>query len=284
MGERSPCAQCGGPIPSHKYSSAIYCSGGCQYEARKERKRLPPESIECKKCGGPIPSTRRSDAAYCGKRCRWAAEKLRHRRREEGPRRCPICHTEVFWKTYCSKPCYLVHRRAEAKAAYRREVYGDPTITPENMSKDPYKRAKAKGFRSGLEVQIAEQLKGIGQPFDYEPFRVPYVQPEKQRRFVPDFVLTNGIIIEAKGRWETKDRQKFLMIKDSWPDLDIRFVFSRSASTISKRSKTTYADYCRTNGWQYADKEIPLSWIRAPKNTDSIAAIREILKDRINQK
>src|SRR5690625_420020 len=139
-------------------------------------------------------------------------------------------------------------------------------------------------FRSGLERRIAAQLQRLGVGFDYEPFQIPYIQPEKQRRYLLDFVLPNGIVIEAKGRWETADRQKFIMIRDTWPDLDLRFVFSRSATTISKTSKTTYGDYCESKGWLYADKEIPLSWIQEPPNEKSIATIRETLTAPINAK
>lgn len=132
-------------------------------------------------------------------------------------------------------------------------------------------------FRSGLERSIAGDLQRQGVGFDYESFKIPYVQPLKVRHYLPDFILPNGIIVEAKGRWETADRQKFLMIQDTYPSLDIRFVFSRSASTISKRSKTTYAKYCRSNGWPFADKAIPLAWIKEPKNMASIRTIRRIL-------
>jgi hypothetical protein len=139
-------------------------------------------------------------------------------------------------------------------------------------------------FRSGLERRIAGNLQRVGAKYDYEAFKVPYTQPVKQRLYLIDFILPNGIIIEAKGRWESADRQKFVMIKDSWPDLDIRFVFSRSASTISKTSKTTYADYCESHGWLYADGAIPFEWISAPPNEKSIAAIRTILRAPVNQR
>ena len=46
------------------------------------------------------------------------------------------------------------------------------------------------------------------------------------------------------------------------PELDIRFVFSSSRARISKTSATTYADWCRKHGFQFADKSIPLEWIK----------------------
>jgi hypothetical protein len=53
-----------------------------------------------------------------------------------------------------------------------------------------------------------------------------------------------------------------LLIKEQHPELDIRFVFSNSKTRISKQSKTTYADWCRTKGFQFADKKIPQEWLK----------------------
>jgi hypothetical protein len=71
--------------------------------------------------------------------------------------------------------------------------------------------------------------------------RFPYITPATPHKYCPDFRLPNGIYIETKGRFETADRKKHLLIKEQHPELDIRFVFTRSKSTISKTSKTTYA-------------------------------------------
>lgn len=136
---------------------------------------------------------------------------------------------------------------------------------------------KKRSYRSGLERRIAQQLKTEGIGFKYEPFKIPFVQPLKLRTYTPDFVFPNGVIVEAKGRWETADRQKFIMVTDTYPDLDIRFVFSNANSRLSKRSKTTYAKYCRDHGWKYASKAIPFSWLTEPKNETSIEAIKMIL-------
>lgn len=138
-------------------------------------------------------------------------------------------------------------------------------------------------FRSGLERRIARQLEGEGVGFDYESFKIPFIQPQKLRRYTPDFILPSAIIIEAKGRWSTKDRQKFQMISETYPDLDVRFVFSRSSQTISKRSSTTYADYCESNGWLFAEKRVPLAWLEEPLNEASARTINRILKAKINQ-
>lgn len=132
------------------------------------------------------------------------------------------------------------------------------------------------GFRSGLEEKIASDLtlKGVG--FTYEELKVPFTKPAKPCKYNPDFVLDNGIIIESKGRFLTEDRQKQLLVKQQHPDLDLRFVFSNSKARISKRSQTTYADWCIKGGFQYADKTIPDAWLKESPNKKSQAAIKKL--------
>lgn len=117
-------------------------------------------------------------------------------------------------------------------------------------------------FRSGLEEHVADQLDQLGVAFEYETLVIKFTRPEKMHRYTPDFILPNGIIIETKGRFLTKDRQKHLLVKKQHPDLDIRFVFSNPNQKISKTSKTTYAKWCNTNGFEYAKQTIPTTWLK----------------------
>lgn len=121
--------------------------------------------------------------------------------------------------------------------------------------------AKKLGFRSGLEVKVAEQLKGSGVEAEYETTKIKYVVPESVHTYTPDFVLPNGIIVETKGRFVVADRKKHLLIQKQHPDKDIRFVFTNSNNKISKGSKTSYADWCRKNGFIFADKKVPDEWL-----------------------
>lgn len=133
------------------------------------------------------------------------------------------------------------------------------------------------GFRSGLEGNISNQLRAANCQYFYEEFNIPWTLL-KYCTYTPDWLLHNGIIVEGKGRFVTADRQKHLIIKEQYPDLDIRFVFSRSKSPISKGSKTTYAKWCADKGpFPYADKLIPQAWMNEPPNAASLACIREIL-------
>lgn len=120
------------------------------------------------------------------------------------------------------------------------------------------------GFRSGLEEAIALSLTSKGVGFTFEELVIPYIKPERPAKYTPDFVLENGIIIESKGRFLTADRQKHLLIKKQHPHLDIRFVFSNSRARISKRSTTTYADWCAKHGFTFSDGDIPDTWLKEP--------------------
>lgn len=136
----------------------------------------------------------------------------------------------------------------------------------------------ALGFRSGLEVTAAQQLKDAGVDAAYEATRLAYVKPETPATYTPDFILPNGVIIETKGRFVVEDRKKHLLLQKQHPGLDIRFVFSRSATRISKASKTTYAAWCEKYGFQYADKRIPPAWLSEPANDERLQAIAKATK------
>lgn len=125
--------------------------------------------------------------------------------------------------------------------------------------------AIANGWRSGLEEAVGAQLDRLGVPYEYEKLVIKYTPPAKTRRYTPDFVLANGIIIETKGRFLTADRQKHLAIQAEHPDLDIRFVFTNPNARISKTSKTTYALWCETHGFRYAAREVPTAWLKETK-------------------
>ncbi|MSW55094.1 MAG: endonuclease I [Actinobacteria bacterium] len=120
--------------------------------------------------------------------------------------------------------------------------------------------AKKYGFKSGLEETISQQIESQGIKVEYETEKVPYIIPASNHTYSPDFKLPNGIRVETKGRFVAADRKKHLLVKEHNPHLDIRFVFSNSKNKISKKSKTTYGDWCEKNGYKYADKIIPNEW------------------------
>lgn len=117
------------------------------------------------------------------------------------------------------------------------------------------------GYRSGLESRVAKDLNMRGASFEYEPHAIQFEVPARTARYTPDFVLSNGILIEAKGQFTSKDRVKHLNIKESRPELDIRFVFQRPHAKLYKGSKSSYADWCVKHGFLWADRTVPEEWL-----------------------
>ena len=120
-------------------------------------------------------------------------------------------------------------------------------------------KKKTSIFRSNLEESIADLLSELGISYEYESTRVPYTI---QHFYSPDFILPNYVHLEAKGYWEPKDRRKILAVKKENPDLDLRMVFQAPYNTISKKSKTTYAQWCEKHDIPWcAFHTIPLDWL-----------------------
>ena len=120
-------------------------------------------------------------------------------------------------------------------------------------------KKKTSKFSSTLERRIATLLMTLGVSYEYESEKIPYVI---EHHYTPDFVLPNHVYLEAKGYWAPEDRRKVLAVKKDNPDMDLRMVFQAPYNTISKRSKTTYAQWCEKHEipWTHFH-DIPLDWL-----------------------
>jgi hypothetical protein len=127
-----------------------------------------------------------------------------------------------------------------------------------------YTHGLANGYRSGLEGRIAKELLARGIDPQFEKVKIRYSVPTKDHSYTADFLLPNGIVVETKGRFLSKDRQKHLLIKAQCPEWDLRFVFTNPQARISKASTTTYSDWCRKNNFLFAKGSIPQEWIDEP--------------------
>ena len=115
-------------------------------------------------------------------------------------------------------------------------------------------------YRSKFEVKVAADLGKRKIDFQYEKVSFDYVP--KIRNYTPDFYLPESkIYIETKGRLTTNDRVKHLIIKEQYPDLDIRFVFVNANNKISRTSKTTYANWCDRHKFLWAESLVPMEWL-----------------------
>ena len=124
-------------------------------------------------------------------------------------------------------------------------------------------------YRSGFEQTLANQLQRSGVAFEYETVKLEY---QKIATYTPDFILPNGIIIEAKGVWTVEDRTKHLLVRQQHPHLDIRLVFMNAFNKIRKGSNTTYARWCEKKNILYANKTIPKSWLSQTHTNPALSA------------
>lgn len=126
----------------------------------------------------------------------------------------------------------------------------------------PRRAPSAGAFRSGLEEKNSELLNKHKVEYSFEQHWINYEIPSRVAKYLPDFILSNGIIVECKGIFETVDRQKHLLLREQHPSLDIRLVFSSSKAKLYKGSPTTYGMWCEKHGILYADKLVPLPWLK----------------------
>lgn len=122
-------------------------------------------------------------------------------------------------------------------------------------------------YRSGLEERIAKQLGEAGIEFQYENTKLKYTVPARQATYTPDFAV-GPILIEAKGYFrKASDRQKLVLVKQAYPELDIRLVFQKASNPIYKGSPTTYAKWAEDHGFKWSDEgRIPNEWLEEVKD------------------
>lgn len=196
---------------------------------------------------------------------------------------CPKCQTDrssdEFYKdrsrkdsltVWCKSCCKATHfaRHNERKQAMRqryrdnRKAYlayykSRYVLRPMGSQGTIRYKARMAGFRSGFERTLDMQLKSHGVKYSYETMELPYTL---ESIYNPDFILENGIIIEAKGVLSVDDKRKMIAIKKKYPELDIRFVFWDAEKKIP-RTKQTHAKWAEKNGFPFAHERIPESWM-----------------------
>ena len=119
---------------------------------------------------------------------------------------------------------------------------------------------KPNKYRSSLEKSVADLLSELGISFEYETKKVAY---QIQHNYNPDFILPNKhLLLECKGYWEPEDRRKVKAVVEQNPDLDLRMILQDPYIKISKKSKTTYAQWCEKHGIKWTSwHSIPLEWL-----------------------
>lgn len=118
--------------------------------------------------------------------------------------------------------------------------------------------------RSKLELRFEEILKEAKAEYDYEVTKIPYIIPESNHKYIVDFTTTNGIQWEVKG-WlsDHQERQKYILVKQQHPEIDLRFVFD-NINKLCGGTKYTHKTWCEKNGFQYCsvkDIDIIKGWL-----------------------
>lgn len=76
--------------------------------------------------------------------------------------------------------------------------------------------------------------------------------------------MSNGIVIESKGKFTALDRKKMLAMRLLHPDIDLRLLFQYD-NKLSKTSKTRYTEWADKNHIIAAVKTIPEGWLLPSK-------------------
>jgi hypothetical protein len=121
-------------------------------------------------------------------------------------------------------------------------------------------------FRSKFEEDIYKVAKGNGKKLEFEPYFIPYIM---KGSYLPDYVLPNGIVVEAKGYLDAAACKKMKAVKASNPHLDIRFVFQNANGKRNRRAKLRNYEWADRHGFKWAEGTIPLDWWDEEPGTDS---------------
>lgn len=110
-------------------------------------------------------------------------------------------------------------------------------------------------LKSRFEAKVADELFRLGIGYEYEKEKIKYTIPEEVHTYTPDFRLSKKLFLESKGKFTAADRKKHLLIKKQHPEKEIWIVLMRPNNKLSKKSKTSYAQWCEKNGIRWCRVE-----------------------------
>src|SRR4030095_35160 len=132
---------------------------------------------------------------------------------------------------------------------FGRKWGGGKGATSGSSSKSSAGVKKKPKYRSGLEHFVAVFLDGAHIPANHEKETLKYLVPAVTKRYLVDFSLPThpALVVEVKGRFTSVDRKKMLYIHTQYPDRHVIMLFGKAQNKLSKKSNTTYADWCDKN-------------------------------------
>jgi hypothetical protein len=122
--------------------------------------------------------------------------------------------------------------------------------------------------RSKLELTFEEILKEGKAEYDYEVTKINYIVPESKHVYTVDWTLPKNILLETKGYLsDAQERNKYVLIKQQFPDIDLRFIFANNKK-LCGGMKTTHEAWAIKHGFKYCsikDTDVIQSWIEESK-------------------
>ena len=122
--------------------------------------------------------------------------------------------------------------------------------------------------RSKLELTFEKILQDNEVDYEYEVTKIPYTVPQSDHKYIVDWTIRNGVLIETKGWLENlTERRKYQLIKEQHPEIDIRFVFANPQKACGG-VKMTHEEWALKYGFKYCsinDREQIVSWIKERK-------------------
>lgn len=105
--------------------------------------------------------------------------------------------------------------------------------------------------RSKLETKFEDILKEYQVDYEYEVTKIPYTIPESKHIYTVDWTLLNGVLIETKGYLsDHQERHKYVLLKQQYPTLDLRFVFD-NPNKLCGGTKYTHAKWADKYGFKW---------------------------------
>ena len=119
---------------------------------------------------------------------------------------------------------------------------------------------KQAGFRSRFEYDVYNDNPQLDKALHYETTTLPYTMT-LTRKYKPDVLLPNGVVVELKGYFRTADeKHKLLALKAS--GYDVRLLFQSANVKLVGAKAMTHEQWCEKHGFQYAiGSQIPESWL-----------------------
>lgn len=118
--------------------------------------------------------------------------------------------------------------------------------------------------RSKLELKFEDILIANETEYEYEVTVIPYIVPESKHKYTVDWTLLNGTLVETKGYLsDHQERNKYVLLKQQYPDLDLRFVFD-NPNKLCGGTKYTHAKWADKHNIPWCgikDTDIIKQWI-----------------------